>query len=355
MRNFLRSFFPKPKQSPPSPPRVERSTETDSSDATLVAVQSSPSAPSPAPTDSKLPIREPGSDSETSTPHDFNMPRATKQKSTKSATPKGWRTKKKAQGAARYYNDTQGHPTNRAEAGIRSELDSFFNELIPSDERAQSSEPIPEIGAELSMAYIEELGVNMASYELFVVLEIVRAEAIGTITRSGFVDGWTHAILDSHSPTETDITAQRRIVRDRIIKAVTDSDYFKVLYDFAFQVGREPPQKAISMAVAVGFWEGLYEPSSNPWRSANVDWLVQWTTYLKEKFGVVKTGEDGEEEIEYKRTVSKDLWTQTRLFAAKTMKDETLGFWSEEQAWPGLIDEFVLWCREKGVVATGTE
>jgi DCN1-like protein 1/2 len=39
------------------------------------------------------------------------------------------------------------------------------------------------------------------------------------------------------------------------------------------------------------------------------------------------------------------------LFATKTMEDETLSFWSEEQAWPGLIDDFVVWSREKGIAA----
>lgn len=31
------------------------------------------------------------------------------------------------------------------------------------------------------------------------------------------------------------------------------------------------------------------------------------------------------------------------------MKDETLGFWSEEASWPSVIDDFVEWVRtEKG-------
>jgi len=198
------------------------------------------------------------------------------------------------------------------------------------------------------MEYIQRLGVNMASYEQFVALEIVQANTLGTITRQGFVDGWARALAESGSKTY-DLAAQKRLVRARIDKTLTDPAAYKVYYDYAFQLGREPTQKSINMAVAVGFWEGLYEPNTHPWRSENVDWLEAWTTYLKEKFGTVKVNEDGEEEVEYKRSVSRDLWNQTRLFAAKTMKDETLSFWSEEQAWPGLIDEFVVWCKEKGI------
>lgn len=40
------------------------------------------------------------------------------------------------------------------------------------------------------MNYLEMLGVNPESCEIFVVLEIVRASSFGQITRKGFIDGW---------------------------------------------------------------------------------------------------------------------------------------------------------------------
>ncbi|KAL2195337.1 Cullin binding-domain-containing protein [Corynascus similis CBS 632.67] len=350
LRRFFHSCFHKRPESK-SPPHPEASTETDSSDATLV-----PFPPSSPPLPKTLPIRGQirGSDKaqapETNTP---TMPKAVKKKAAAGGSAKTQKPYTEAQQAARYYNDTQNHGgIRKADAGTKAQLNKLFDELLPEEDKARNaSEPVPEIGAEQCMAYLEKLDVNPASYELFVVLEIVRAESIGTITRSGFVDGWADVIASSTGSRVTpDWEGQRRLVRARIAQALTDPNYFKTIYDFAFQVGREPGQKAISMAVAVGFWEGLYVPDANPWRSEHIDFLGAWARYLKEKFGVVKAGEDGEEEVEYKRTVSKDLWTQTRLFAAKTMQDETLSFWSEEQAWPGLIDEFVLWCREKGIV-----
>ena len=45
----------------------------------------------------------------------------------------------------------------------------------------------------------------------------------------------------------------------------------------------------------------------------------------------------------------------TLEFAARTMADETLAFWDENGAWPGVIDEFVAWCRAAGVVSTSAE
>jgi DCN1-like protein 1/2 len=285
--------------------------------------------------------------------------------------------------ASRYFAEQQNHGANEATLGAaKAKLNQMFDELIPglSPPAAMSSAILPvsfehkltcladdekqhdatgkvlnnELDPQGCMEYIQRLGVNMASYEQFVPLEIVQSETLGIITRRGFVDGWARALAEASqgkaAAPQCDWSTQKKLVRARINKTLTDPAAYKVYYDYAFQLGKEPTQKALNMALAVGLWEGLYEPNTHPWRSANVDWLGAWTTYLKDKFGVVKINDDGEEEIEYKRTVSRDLWNQTRLFAAKTMEDETLGFWSEEQAWPGLIDEFVVWCREKGIV-----
>ncbi|KAL2158124.1 hypothetical protein VTH06DRAFT_4692 [Thermothelomyces fergusii] len=353
LRRFIHSCFHNHKPGPKSPSHPEASTETDSSDATLV-----PLPPSSHRSSARLPIRDriKGLDKAQAPDADaLAMPKAASKKRATAASATGRKPYTRAQQAARYYNDTQNHEADRkADAGTKAQLNKLFDELISEEDQAHNgSEPVAEIGAEQCMAYLEKINVNPTSYELFVVLEIVRAESIGTITRAGFVDGWADVIAASGGRVTPDWAGQRQLVRARIAQALTDPAYFKTIYDFAFQVGREPGQKAITMAVAVGFWEALYVPDKNPWRSAHVDWLAAWTRFLKEKFGVVKVTSDGEEEVEYRRTVSKDLWAQTRLFAAKTMQDETLSFWSEEQAWPGLVDEFVLWCKDKGIVPNG--
>jgi DCN1-like protein 1/2 len=42
-----------------------------------------------------------------------------------------------------------------------------------------------------------------------------------------------------------------------------------------------------------------------------------------------------------KRPVNKDVWDQTLVFAEKVLEDGGVGFWSEDGAWPGVVDEFV--------------
>ena len=45
--------------------------------------------------------------------------------------------------------------------------------------------------------------------------------------------------------------------------------------------------------------------------------------------------------------MSKDMWEQTGVFVGKCREDESMAWWSEEGAWPGVLDEFVVYVREK--------
>ena len=41
------------------------------------------------------------------------------------------------------------------------------------------------------------------------------------------------------------------------------------------------------------------------------------------------------------------MWDQTGIFATKSKEDESMAWWSEDGAWPGVLDEFVGFVREK--------
>ena len=41
------------------------------------------------------------------------------------------------------------------------------------------------------------------------------------------------------------------------------------------------------------------------------------------------------------------MWDQTGLFVTKSMKDESMSWWSEQGSWPGVIDDFVAFVKEK--------
>lgn len=114
----------------------------------------------------------------------------------------------------------------------------------------------------------------------------------------------------------------------------TDVALFKKVYRYTFVAGRERDQKSLSLENALIYWSMLFTPPGMPWKTSNYDWLDLWKTFLTENWA---------------RSVNKDMWNMTLEFARKTLADETLSFWTEDGAWPSVIDDFVEWCRAKGI------
>jgi DCN1-like protein 1/2 len=114
----------------------------------------------------------------------------------------------------------------------------------------------------------------------------------------------------------------------------TDRSLFRKVYRHTFVVGKEDGQKALPLENALVFWGILFGKPGLEWETASHDWLELWTEFLNDK---------------WTRSVNRDMWNQTLEFALRTLDDETLSFWSEDGAWPGVIDEFVAWCGEKGI------
>lgn len=41
------------------------------------------------------------------------------------------------------------------------------------------------------------------------------------------------------------------------------------------------------------------------------------------------------------------MWEQTAVFMIKSLEDQTMSWWSEDGAWPGVLDDFVTFVKEK--------
>ena len=82
--------------------------------------------------------------------------------------------------------------------------------------------------------------------------------------------------------------------------------------------------------MATEYWRLLFSEPSVEWSTKSTPWLEWWIEFLQTK---------------YKKSVNKDMWDQTMVFALKTLEDENLSFWSEDSAWPGVIDEFVAYVK----------
>jgi DCN1-like protein 1/2 len=106
------------------------------------------------------------------------------------------------------------------------------------------------------------------------------------------------------------------------------------VYKFTFQFAKPADKKVIDLEVAIEFWRVLFNSPSSPtqWQTSSSPFLDWWIEFLENK---------------YKKAINKDTWEQTLKFAEQCLKDESLKWWSEEAAWPGVIDEFVEWVMEK--------
>ncbi|KAH8178763.1 cullin binding domain-containing protein [Sarocladium implicatum] len=207
---------------------------------------------------------------------------------------------------------------------VEVQLHSLFDSLRDDD-----ADEKDKLELDSTMQYITNtLKVKLDDAGLFVVQWLVTAPSIGEITRQGYVDGWKKA------GTGASHEEHASYVRSQIKKLSTDHDLFRNVYKHAFVGGRERDQKALSLENALIYWDMLFNKPGMPWKTANHDWLGLWKAFLGEK---------------YTRSVNRDMWNMTLTFAFKTLEDETLSFWSADGAWPSVIDDFVEWCKEKGV------
>ncbi|KAK5994427.1 Defective in cullin neddylation protein 1 [Cladobotryum mycophilum] len=207
---------------------------------------------------------------------------------------------------------------------LETKLESMFDLL-----RDEKSDEKDKLELESTMGYLgKNLAVNLENAELFVVVELVQAPTVGEITRKGYVDGWkSTGVAASHQDHGAHI-------RKLISSLSTDTTLFKKVYRYAFVAGRDKDQKALSLENATVYWAMLFSAPGMLWQSKNHDWLELWQTFLSEK---------------WTRSVNRDMWNMTLEFALKSITDETLSFWNEDGAWPSVIDDFVAWCREKGI------
>jgi DCN1-like protein 1/2 len=136
------------------------------------------------------------------------------------------------------------------------------------------------------------------------------------------------------SDRHDNIEKQKTLVLQRRGNLQTPSqrNVYKKLYKHTFLLARAPGQKGVLLDNAIEYWRLLFSPPAIEWKTAKSPFLDWWIEFL---------------ESQWKKSVNKDMWDQTLVFAEKTLEDESLSFWDENSAWPSVIDDFVEWVREK--------
>ncbi|KAI8011678.1 DCN1-like protein 1 [Camellia lanceoleosa] len=108
-----------------------------------------------------------------------------------------------------------------------------------------------------------------------------------------------------------------------------DEQKFREIYNFAFGWAKEKGQKSLALDTAIGMWQLLFAEKQWP--------LVDhWCQFLQAR---------------HNKAISRDTWSQLLEFAR--MVDPTLSNYDAEGAWPYLIDEFVEYLNENGIIQKG--
>ncbi|KAI8948250.1 DUF298-domain-containing protein [Xylaria longipes] len=223
-----------------------------------------------------------------------------------------------------YFQTNGGGSGAAAGAGNRdAQLNQLFDSLRNEQEDGKDS-----LGADSAMSYLQSIGVGLEDASLFLAVELLQAPSIGEIPRTGFVSGWKDAGVEVKPEAQA---AHLKYLAGLMTK---ERDLFRKVYRYAFVAGKESDQRALSLEMALLYWDTLFKKPGQSWTgsSTRINWLNEWKTFLEEN---------------WKRSVNRDMWNQTLEFAFKSIDDESLGFWSEDGAWPGVIDEFVAWYKRK--------
>lgn len=93
-------------------------------------------------------------------------------------------------------------------------------------------------------------------------------------------------------------------------------------------------QRNLQFEIAAEQWKLFFttEHGGVQWNTASTPWLDWWIEFLEGRG---------------KKPVNKDLWEQVEVFMRKSREDEEFGWWSPDGAWPGALDDFVDYVKEK--------
>ncbi len=184
------------------------------------------------------------------------------------------------------------------------------------------------------MRYLQDLGIAIDDIKVLIFSELLSSPSVGELTRQGFVSGWA-----AHSATT--FTTQKALLNTLVSQLPQPESraaggLFRRVYKHTFKIAVPPGSKSLPLEQATEYWKLLFGKSGAEWKGrGGRPWLQWWI---------------GFSESNWKKAVNRDLWDQVLLFEEKTREDESLGWWSEESAWPGVIDEFVAFVKaEKGV------
>ena len=185
-----------------------------------------------------------------------------------------------------------------------------------------------------TIGYFTALSLALDEPAVLALLTILSAPAMGELTRDGFIAGW-HSLSPSNAAADT-IAKQTPIAHGLRQSLRVDAELWERVYKHTFILARPAGQKAVQLEAAVEYWRLLFGEGGWRWRSEDEGKETPWLEWYLEHLIT-----------NWKKSVNKDLWDQTAKFARKSVEDPSMDWWSEDGAWPGVLDEFVGFVKGK--------
>ncbi|XP_023529945.1 DCN1-like protein 2 isoform X1 [Cucurbita pepo subsp. pepo] len=166
-----------------------------------------------------------------------------------------------------------------------------------------------------------DLQVDPQDIVMLVVSWHMKANTMCEFSKQEFIGGLQALGIDSLERFRERIPYMRSELKDE--------HKFRDIYNFAFGWAKEKGQKSLALDTAIGMWQLLFAEKQWP--------LVDhWCQFLQAR---------------HNKAISRDTWSQLLEFARTV--DPTLSNYDAEGAWPYLIDEFVEYLNENGIIHGG--
>ncbi|KAL2826591.1 Cullin binding-domain-containing protein [Aspergillus cavernicola] len=207
-------------------------------------------------------------------------------------------------------------------SGINTAINQIFDKYRDSPEESPNG-----IGIEGAMRFLGDINVELDEVTCLAIAELLQSPSMGEFTRDEFLNGWRSVGCDTLAKMSTHASNLRA-------RLPTEPDLFRRVYRFTFPLCLVQGQRNLQFEIAVEQWSLFFTTPKGgvAWNTRTTPWLDLWIEFLEGRG---------------KRPVNKDLWQQAEVFMRKSHQDEEFGWWSEDGAWPGALDDFVAWVREK--------
>ncbi|XP_024370030.1 uncharacterized protein [Physcomitrium patens] len=167
-------------------------------------------------------------------------------------------------------------------------------------------------------AFCDDLQVDPGDVVMLVISWHMKAATMSEFSKQEFSNGLQSIGVDSLDKLKSLLPYLRAELKDE--------HKFREIYNFAFSWAKEKGQKSLALDTALGMWQLLFAERVWP--------LVDpWCQFLQAK---------------HNKAISKDTWVQLLDFSRTIVP--SLSNYDAEGAWPYLIDEFVEYLRDIGVV-----